>query len=398
MDASVAIVGAGIGGLTLALSLQARGVPVTVYERADELREVGAAVALSANGLRPMDELGLLGELEAVATEPTELIHRRWRTNERVTAFPVGIDGSYRARFGAPYLGIHRAEFQRVLSAACPPGMIRLGCEVVSATADGTLTLASGETVQASVVVGADGVHSRLRSVVDPAAAPVYTGTSGFRGIAPVSSLPSLPDPQAIQFWMGPDAHLLHYAIGAHGEDVNFLAVVEGPDEWTAGAGPAQVAPNTLERAFADWAPAVREMVTAVPQSAQWPLYTLPPLARWSHERVVLLGDAVHTMLPHHGQGANQSIEDAVVLADVLAEPGVLTGGHAEAFARYESLRRCRTRQVQRSSLVTSDLLHLPDGTDADARDAKLTGLDPWLAWIHGTDARAETRPEALPA
>ncbi|MBC3194334.1 FAD-dependent monooxygenase [Pseudonocardia sp. C8] len=389
----MAIVGAGIGGLTLALSLHARGIPVTVFERTDELREVGAAVALSANGLRPIDELGLLGRLEAVATQPTELIHRSWRTHDRITAFPVGLDGSYRARFKAPYLGVHRAEFQRILSGACPPGMIRLSSEVVSVTTDGTLTLASGETVRASVVVGADGVHSRLRALVDPDARPVYTGTSGFRGIVPVGSLPTLPDPGAIQFWMGPDAHLLHYAIGPGGEHVNFLAVLEGPGTWSAGAGPATADPGTLARAFEGWAPAVREMVAAVPQSAQWPLYTLPPLSRWTAGRVVLLGDAAHTMLPHQGQGANQAIEDAAVLADLLATHD----DHAAAFARYERLRRARTRQVQRSSLVTSNLLHLPDGPAAAARDARLAGLDPWLAWIHGTDPRAATRPSAVP-
>ena len=401
MAGSVAIVGAGIGGLSLALSLEARGVPVTVYERAAELREVGAAVALSANGLRPLAELGLLDRLEEVATQPTELIHRGWRTHDRITAFPVGIGDSYRDRFGAPYLGIHRAEFQRVLAGACPAGLIRLGTEVTGVTDHGdhvSLALAGGETATASVVVGADGVHSRLRSVIDPEARPAYTGTSGFRGLVPTADLPSLPDPQAIQLWMGPDAHLLHYAIGADAGTVNFLAVLEGPDAWTAGAGPATAAPGTLAAAFEGWAPAVREMVTAVPQSDHWPLYTLPPLSRWSRGRVVLLGDAAHTMLPHHGQGANQSIEDAAVLSDVLAAPGVLTGRHDDAFTRYERLRRSRTRQVQRSSLVTSDLLHLPDGPDAAARDARLADLDPWLTWIHGTDARTHTRPTGVPA
>ena len=394
-DGRVAIVGAGIGGLSLALSLHARDVPVTVYEQAIELREVGAAVALSANGLRPLDELGLLGQLEEVATQPTELILRGWRTNDRTCAFPVGIDGSYRQRFGAPYLGIHRAEFQRVLAGACPPGMIRLGHEVSSVIDQGDhveIALANGDTATASVVVGADGVHSRLRSFVEPAARPVYTGTSGFRGLVPTADLPSLPDPRAIQFWMGPDAHLLHYAIGPAAETVNFLAVLEGPGAWAADAGPVAAEPRTLVRAFEDWAPAVREMVTAVPQSDRWPLYTLPPVSRWSKGRVVLIGDAVHTMLPHQGQGANQSIEDAAVLGDLLAAPGTLDGGYVEVFERYRRLRRYRTRQVQRSSLVTSDLLHLPEGPDADARDDRLSGLDPWLSWIHATDARAETR------
>lgn len=150
--------------------------------------------------------------------------------------------------------------------------------------------------------------------------------------------------------------------------------------------------PGTLERAFTGWAPGVVQMLTAVPQSPQWPLYTLPPMTRWSRGRVVLLGDAVHTMLPHHGQGANQSIEDAAVLADLLAAPGALDGDHAEAFDRYQRLRRARTRSIQRSSLVTSELLHLPDGPETDARNAGLAGLDPWLTRIHGVDARADTR------
>jgi salicylate hydroxylase len=396
MDGSVAIVGAGIGGLSMALSLHARGVPVTVYEQAPELREVGAAVALSANGLRPLAELGLLDELDAVATEPSELIHRGWRTHDRITAFPVGTDGSYRARFRAPYLGIHRAEFQRVLASACPEGMVRLGTRVESVADLGDrveLQFGGGETVYAAVAVGADGVHSRLRQNVAPGAGPVYTGTSGFRGLVPVADLPSLPDPTAIQFWMGPDAHLLHYAIGPDAGTVNFLAVLEGPDEWTGGAGPEPTPDGTLAAAFDGWAPAVREMVTAVPQSDRWPLYTLPPLNRWSEGRVVLLGDAAHTMLPHHGQGANQSLEDAAVLADLLAESDARSGGHGDAFARYERLRRARTRKVQRSSLVTSALLHLPDGDEAAARDARLTRLDPWLTWIHGVDARETTRP-----
>ncbi|TCK21507.1 FAD-dependent monooxygenase [Pseudonocardia endophytica] len=398
MDGSVAIVGAGIGGLSLALSLHARGVPVTVHEQATELREVGAAVALSANGLRPLAELGLLDELDAVATEPSELIHRGWRTHDRITGFAVGVDGSYRARFGAPYLGIHRAEFQRVLAGACPDGMIRLGSRVESVVDLGDrveLRLAGDEIAHAAVAVGADGVHSRLRQSVAPGSGPVYTGTSGFRGLVPVADVPSLPDPTAIQFWMGPDAHLLHYAIDPDAGRINFLAVLEGPDEWSGGAGPQAVPDGTLAAAFGGWAPAVREMVTAVPQSDRWPLYTLPPLNRWSDGRVVLIGDAAHTMLPHHGQGANQSLEDAAVLADLLVAPEARTGGHAAAFARYERLRRARTRKVQRSSLVTSDLLHLPDGDEAAARDARLAGLDPWLAWIHGVDARESTR--ALP-
>lgn len=389
--APVAIVGAGIGGLTLAIALRHRGVPVTVYERAAELREVGAAVALGANALRVLEPLGLLPALEEVATEPSELVYRRWGSHERLVGFPVGQDRTYRTRFGAPFLGIHRAEFQRVLAAACPDGSLRLGRSVERVTDRGDrveLELGDGTVEEAAVVVGADGVHSRTRALVDPDAVPVYTGTSGFRGLVPVSDLPLLPDPGAIQFWMGPDAHLLHYAIGPDGGTVNFLAVLEGPREWSGPAGPVTAEPGTLAAAFAGWAPAARQMVQAVPQSDHWPLYTLPPMRRWSRGRVVLLGDAAHAMLPHQGQGANQTVEDAAVLVECLT----CGDDHAAAFARYERLRRARTRQVQRSSLVTSTLLHLPDGPAAERRDAGLQGLDERLGWIHGHDAAGTAR------
>ena len=133
------------------------------------------------------------------------------------------------------------------------------------------------------------------------------------------------------------------------------------------------------------WHPAVREMVEAVPQSPRWGLFSLPPLTRWSKGRVVLLGDAAHAMLPHHGQGANQTIEDAAVLADCLRR----TDDIPAALAAYERRRRGRTRQVQRSSWVTSALLHLPDGPDADARDHRLLDLVDDFSWIHAYDHRA---------
>ncbi|WP_297655356.1 FAD-dependent monooxygenase [Pseudonocardia sp.] len=391
MTLRVAVVGGGIGGLTLAIALsRAGGVQVEVHERAVELGEVGAAVALAANAVRLLDDLGLGPALRAASVEPTELIYRGWREGRRIAGFPVGDGGWYEQRFGAPFLGIHRADLQRILADAFDPALLRLG-RTVTGIDDGQgavrLRFADGSATEADVVVGADGVWSAVRRWVDPDAAPVYTGTSGLRGLVPVSALPSLPDPLAIQFWVGPDAHLLHYAIEG-GRTVNFLAVLEGPAAWTAPTGTALAAPGELADAFAGWHPAVREMVAAVPQSDRWGLFALPPLARWSRGRVTLLGDAAHAMLPHHGQGANQTIEDAVTLAACLTSAPL-----DEALPRYERLRRTRTRQVQRSSWDTSPLLHLPDGPAADARDHDLTGLAELLGWIHGHDALAAVQP-----
>ncbi|MDL5157901.1 FAD-dependent monooxygenase [Actinomycetospora termitidis] len=376
----VAVVGAGIGGLTLGLALRARGIDVDLYERAAELREVGAAVALSANGTRELIRLGVDDALDRVSTQPTELIYRDGRSGERIAAHPGG--STYRERFGAPYWGIHRVDLQQGLARAFGAEHLHLSRTVVGVGDDGrSVRFADGSEVTADVVVGADGVHSVVRDFVVPGEGPRYSGTSAFRGLVPRSALPSLPDPPAIQFWAGPHAHLLHYALGGVERDddtVNFFAVLCGPDTWD---GPNREVPDgELLAAFEGWHPAVVEMLAAVPQSPRWPLLSQPHLTRWTRGRVALIGDACHAMLPHHGQGANQSIEDAVVLAGLLA-----AHGPDEALAAYPRRRRARTRAVSTSAWETGTLLHLPDD-DVDglkARDARFAGYLDANAWVH---------------
>jgi len=385
----VVVAGAGIGGLTLGIALARAGVTVDLVERAEELREVGAAVALSANGTRLLHRLGVGEVLDAVSTQPTELIHRDGRTGARIAAHPGG--AAYRARFGAPYWGIHRVDLQQTLAAAFTAAAgaehLHLGRAVTAVDAEaGTLTLDDGAEVTGDLVVGADGVHSTVRdAVTGPGTGPVYSGTSAFRGLVPLDALPSLPDPHAIQFWVGPGAHLLHYALGRDDDTVNFLAVLCGPPTWEGGNRPA--AEGELLDAFAGWHPAVREMLAAVPQSPRWPLLSQPSLTRWTRGRVALIGDACHAMLPHHGQGANQSVEDAVVLARLVAEDGPVA-----ALETYPRRRRARTRAIAASAWDTGTLLHLDDGHPRLAeRDERFAGYLPDNAWVHDHDAASTT-------
>jgi salicylate hydroxylase len=389
----VGIVGAGIGGLSLALALRERGVQADVFEQAAELTEIGAAIGLSANAIREFDRLGLLAGLTAASTTPTELIYRHWRDGRRIAAHPVRQDGWYAKQFGAPWFGIHRADLQKILSAAFDAEHLHLGCRLVNiAEQAGSVVLefANGRTHEAELVVGADGVRSVVRRWITGADDMVYSGTSAFRGIVPTQNLPSLPDPHAIQFWMGPDGHLLHYAIGGAGEAVNFFAVVETPRIWPHDGSVAEVAADVPVASFRGWHPAVTEMIEAASSPIRWGLFTVRPLLRWYRGRVVILGDAAHGMLPHHGQGANTSIEDAFALAGLLS--GLLGGARADdletAFSRYQGMRRARTRKVQRSSQVTSALLHLPDGPAARARDAKVTAVPQDFGWIHSYDVQ----------
>jgi len=396
-DLEVAVVGGGIGGLTLATALAARDVPVTVYEQAPEHREIGAGVALSANATRHLLRLGLGPALDAVSVEPSALVFRRWDDGRVIAAHPMG--ARYRAAFGAPYYGAHRVALQRVLTDALGPGVVRHGRRCVAIAPSDTdgrggrpsIAFADGTSVAADVVVGADGVHSVARAAVVGDRQPVFSGTVGYRGLVPVAALPSLPDPTPLQFWAGPRAHLLHYAIEG-GTIVNFLAVVRQA-AWTSAAWNEPCAIADALAAYAGWHPAVTEMVGATDEGSRWALHDHAPLARWSAGRVVLIGDAAHAMLPHQGQGANQTIEDAVLLASLLA--GARPHEVPDALARYEAARRPRTRRVQRWSRLAADWMHLPDGPEVDRRDARMQRADEDLVWIHGHDVLG---PQTAPA
>jgi len=385
----VAIVGAGIGGLSLGIALRERGLRADVFEQAPALTEIGAAIALSANATREYARLGLVDELDVAATIPTELIYRDWRTGDRVAAHPVAKDDSYVRRFGAPYYGIHRADLQKTLSTAFGVQNLHLGCRLVNLVEqrDGVvLEFANGRAEHADLVVGADGVRSTVRRWITGADDAIYSGTSAFRGIVPTDNLPSLPDPHAIQFWMGPDAHLLHYAIGGAGESENFFAVVETPRIWPHEGSVADVPEDVPVASFRGWHPAVTEMIRAAASPIRWGLFAVRPLLRWYRGRVVVLGDAAHGMLPHHGQGANTSIEDAFALAALLAD--AVADDLEPVLARFQHLRRARTRRIQRSSWVTNSLLHLGAGPAVAARDAKVARFPDDFGWIHSYDVQ----------
>jgi len=395
----IAIVGGGIGGLTLALALRQRGMEAEVFEQAQELTEVGAAVALSANSTRELRRLGVLDAITAVSTEPTELIYRSWQDGRRIAAHPVRQELRYQQRFGAPYYGIHRADLQRILSGALGGAVLHLGHRLHNLIDGGnriTLEFTNGRSTEADLVIGADGVRSMIREWIAGGEGTTYSGTSAFRGIVPAAQLPSLPDPQAIQFWMGPNAHLLHYAIGGNGEDVNYFAVIEGPEAWHGSGSVAEIGPDEALAAFKGWHPAVTEMIGAVPHHKLWGLFVVRPLLQWYRGHAVLLGDSAHAMVPHHGQGANTTIEDAITLAELLI--GTTPGGITAMLGQYRALRRARTRKIQRSSWGTNAVLHLPDGPALQARDARLARFPEDFSWVHEFDALQSARNAKQPA
>lgn len=383
---NIAIVGGGVGGLTLALALREQGIEADIYEQADELREVGAAVALSANATRFFEHIGLKEQFGGVAFEIDTLIYRDGRSGDVIGKHSGR--PSYRAQFGAPYWGVHRADLQRILSKSLGMDRIHLNKRVVDLHDGGdevTLRFADGSSAKANFVVGGDGARSLVRRWMLGYDDVLYSGCSAFRGIVSPELLDKLPDPAAIQFWIGPGGHLLHYPIG--NGDQNFFLVERHPSPWPAREWTMKATEGDQLTRFKEWHPAITQMIKAVPISPRWGLFHRPPLSRWSKGRVTLIGDAAHALVPHHGQGANQSIEDVVVLARCLAETNA--ADFARAQDRYERLRRGRTRKVQYASISTADVLHLPDGPAADARNARLStyeGIQHHLGWIHDFD------------
>jgi salicylate hydroxylase len=380
----IAVIGAGIGGLTFAIAARQYGLQVDIYEQTGQLREVGAAVALSANATRFLERFGVdLGS----GFEVSHLIFRDGRSGRLIGKHQVG--DTYRQRFGAPYVGIHRADLQAVLSAAAGLERIHLNkrlTDIDDTGARAMLRFGDGTSAEADLVLGADGARSFVRQWMLGYDDALYSGCSGFRGIVPIDRLPSLPDPTALQFWMGPGGHLLHYPMGK--SHINFLLVERHPSPWPLRDWTMPSREGEQLRHFAQWHPPVVEMITATPISNRWGLFHRPPLGRWTRGRVTLLGDAAHQLAPHHGQGANQSIEDAVVLATCLGEAG--SGSLDATLERYEKLRRGRTRKVQYASITVPDVLHLPDGENADLRNARLSSFDAalhHLGWIHEFDA-----------
>ena len=387
----VVVAGAGIGGLTLGIALARAGVEVDLYEQADELREVGAAVALSANGTRELYRLGVGEALDAVSTQPTELIYRDGRSGARIAAHP-GAD-AYRERFGAPYWGVHRVDLQQTLAgaftAAAGEERLHLGRAVTAVDAEaGTLTLA-GATEHAD-----RGTWSRATSSSAPTACtrrcatPSPDPARGPSTRAPAPSAASCPStrcracPTRTRSSSGPGRAPTSCTtrwVATTTPSTSSPCSAARPT-WEGGNRPA--AEDELLDGFAGWHPAVREMLAAVPQSPRWPLLSQPPLTRWTRGRTVLIGDAVHAMLPHHGQGANQSIEDAVTLARLLVHRDP-----ADALAAYPRLRRARTRAVAASAWETGTLLHLADDHPRIAeRDKRFAGYATDNAWVHDHD------------
>jgi salicylate hydroxylase len=383
----VAVAGGGIAGLVFAVALRRAGIDCHIYEQAGRLTEVGAGVQVAPNASRLLRRLGLRDRLRSLAVAPQAIEMRRWDDGTLLQRTPLG-ELCHR-RFGAPYYTLHRADLHSSLLALIPPDRVHLGARCVAVTQDddeAQLHLSDGTIVTADLVVGADGIHSLVRGQI-VADQPRYSGQTIYRGLVPAERVPHLLTEPRVRLWFGPDQHCVCYPVSS-GRQVSFGATVAASD-WREESWSARGDVAELASAYKGWHADVVRLLDAADGVSRWALHDRESIHRLSSGRVAVIGDAAHPMLPFQAQGANQAVEDAVVLAVCLAEAGSGSGGWSGALRRYERIRLPRITRIQRQSRENAKTFHLADGDEQHSRDTAAqasSGLD-HHQWLFGYDA-----------
>ncbi len=364
---SVAIVGAGIGGLTAAATLRRAGLGVQVYEQSQRFARVGAGIQMMPNSMKVLRAIGIEARVRGSSFEPYSHLNRVWDTGELLRELPMP-----ESLFGAPYLCMHRGDLHQALASVVPPDVVHLGKKLVGLdpVAGGVrLAFEDGSHVQADFVVGADGVHSIVRDIIVGPDAPIHKGRIAYRAIFP-SVLVSRDVGRSRTKWWGIDRHIVIYYTRPDRSEIYFVTSVPEPAEWlTRESWSATGDVRELRQGYEGFHPDVRAVLNGCPDCHKWAILEREPLARWSDGRVVLLGDACHPMTPYMAQGAATAIEDAAVLARCLAE---VNGEDVEsAFKRYEAHRKPRTSKIQAIS----------------SANTWMKGGNEDTSWLYGYDA-----------
>jgi 6-hydroxynicotinate 3-monooxygenase len=365
---SVAIIGAGMGGLATAAALHRAGIKADVYEQASKFTRLGAGIQIGCNAMKTLRGLGLEGAMRAQSFYPRSWNNKEYDTGE--IRFDMIFGEAAEEKYGAPYLLGHRGDLHSALVSAVPDEAIHLDHKLVGfeQKSDGgvSLTFANGNKVEADAMVSSDGVHSFVKDQLFGKDDPNFTGRIAYRTVFPASLLNGYPIDDCTKWW-GPDRHIVIYYVKPDRSEIYFVTSQPEPD-FTVESWSTMGNVNELRKDFAAFHPQVRHVLASCPSVHKWALFDRDPLPRWSDGNVTLLGDACHPMTPYMAQGAAMAMEDGAVLSRCLA--GVERDGVSDAFRRFEATRKPRTSRMQLSSRTNT---WLKNPTDPD--------------WVYGHDA-----------
>jgi salicylate hydroxylase len=347
----VAMIGAGIGGLTAAAALRRFGIDVEVFEQAPQLGEVGAGLQIGPNAVKVIKALGLEDELLKTASEPTNIVSLDWK--DASLRFREPLKSISQQEYGARYLTAHRADLHRLLQGLVPESRVHLNTsltEVRTTSSGAVASFANGHEVECDVLVGADGIHSVVRASLFGKAPARFTNQICWRAQIPMDDVPTRVGPGGsvhlehgeYSGWIGPTGHVICYPIRAG----KFLNIFAGrvSETWV---DESWVTPSTNEElleAYSGWNDALLGMLRKADRCFKWGIYDRDPLQHWVSGRAALLGDAAHPMMPTLAQGAAISIEDGYAFARNLA---AADGDAVLGLAAYERERVPRASAVQ---------------------------------------------------
>ena len=381
---SIAIVGAGLGGLTAAATLRLAGFDVRVYEQASRFARIGAGIQMMPNSMKVLRKIGIEARVRGTSFQPYSHLNRVWDTGEILRELPMPED-----LFGAPYLCMHRGDLHEALVSGLPPEIIELQKTLVGLDQDKeqvTLKFKDGSSAEADLVIGADGVHSVVRHLIIGPDEPTHRGRIAYRAIFPSALMGGIDVGPSRTKWWGVDRHLVIYYTRPDRSEIYLITSVPEPAEWlTRESWSTTGDVHELRAAYEGFHSDVRAVLNACPSCHKWAILEREPLPTWSAGRIVLLGDACHPMTPYMAQGAATAMEDAAVLARCLA---VSEGQDVDgAFARYEAHRKPRTSRIQRISSANTWM----KGGNEDT--SWLYGYDAWQVPLSAPAPEPTSRP-----
>ena len=364
----IAIVGAGLGGAAAATLLQKAGFDVEVYEQAPEFSRLGAGIHVGPNGMKVFRRMGLEKALEDMGSHPDFWLSRDGNSGDYLSRIPLG--DFAKKEYGASYITVHRGDMHALQMSTIKPGTVHFGKRLETIIEDGekiNLEFADGTKVQADIVIGADGIHSKIRETLLGVEAPTYSGWVAHRALVRGENLAKFADEfeDCVKWWTDDRHMMVYYTTGKRNE---YYFVTGVPHEAWDFQGPfVDSSQEEMLAAFEGYHSTVQNLILSTENITKWPLLNRNPLPIWSRGRLVMLGDACHPMKPHMAQGACMAIEDAAMLARCLQETGL--SDYRTAFQLYEASRKERASRVQAVSNANTWLY---------------TQEDP--AWVYGYD------------